>query len=107
MNKPVYFIKHNLFELNSCIANFVLTTSNDNENAQEASYRVRCRVAKALEAHAIAENLISPCIKDVVQCMLGEKAAKQIDIVPFSPIILCHEELMTYQSISRPQLYNE
>jgi hypothetical protein len=31
----------------------------------------------------IAEKLIGPSIKDVVQCMLGEKAAKKIDFVPF------------------------
>jgi hypothetical protein len=41
-------------------------------------------VAKALEAHTIAENLIGPCIKDVVQCMLGERVAKETDIVHFS-----------------------
>jgi hypothetical protein len=41
-------------------------------------------VAKALEAHTIAENRIGPSIKDVVQCILGEKAAKKIDIVHFS-----------------------
>jgi cytochrome c551/c552 len=34
-------------------------------------------VAKALEAHTIAENLIGPSTKDVVQCMLGEKVAKK------------------------------
>jgi hypothetical protein len=42
------------------------------------------RVAKALEAYTIAQNLMGPSMKDVVQCMLGEKAAKKIDIVPFS-----------------------
>jgi hypothetical protein len=41
-------------------------------------------VAKALEAPTIAENLIGPCIKDVVQFILDEKAAKKIDIVPLS-----------------------
>ncbi|XP_074980743.1 zinc finger BED domain-containing protein 5-like [Caretta caretta] len=42
------------------------------------------QVAKASEAHTIAESLIGPCIKDVVHCMLGEKAAKRIDMVPLS-----------------------
>jgi hypothetical protein len=70
--------------LKSGITNFVPTTSNDNENALEASYQVCYQVAKASESHTIAENLIGPCIKDVVQCMEGEKAAKKIDIVPFS-----------------------
>jgi hypothetical protein len=99
MNKPVDFMKRNLVESNSCIANFISTTSNDNENKLEASYRVSYRVARASEADTIAENLIGPCLKDVVQCILGEKAARKIDIVPFFPIILCHEELMTYQAM--------
>jgi hypothetical protein len=99
MNKPVDFFKRKLVESKSCIANFVSTTSNDNENALEGSYRIIYQVTKALEAHMIAENLIGPCIKDVVQCMLGEKFAKQIDIVNFFSIMLCHEELMTYQAM--------
>jgi hypothetical protein len=70
MNKPVDFFKCKLVELKTCIDNFV-STNNDNENAQEASYRVIYRVAKALEAHTIAEILIGPCIKDVAQCVLG------------------------------------
>jgi hypothetical protein len=77
------FFKRNLVESKSYISNFVSTTSNDNENALEASYRIRYRVAKDLEAHAIAENLIGPSIKDVVQCMLGENVAKKVDIVHF------------------------
>jgi hypothetical protein len=66
MNKLVDIFKRNLFESNGCITNFLSTTSNDNENAQEASNRVSYRVAKALQAHAIAENIIGPCIKDDV-----------------------------------------
>jgi hypothetical protein len=79
-NEPVDFFKRNLVESNSCIANFVSTTINDNKNAQEASYRFSYRVAKALKAYTIAENLIGPCIKDVVQCMLGEKATKRLTL---------------------------
>jgi hypothetical protein len=94
MNKPVDFMKRNLVGSNSCIANFVSTTSNDNENALEISYRVSYRVARASEADTIAENLIGPCLKDV-----GEKAARKFDVVPFFPIILFHEELMTYQAM--------
>jgi hypothetical protein len=107
MNKPVDFFKRKLVESKSFIANFVSTTSNDNENALEASYRISYRVAKALEAHTIAENVIGPCIKDVVHCMLGEKVAKKDWHCAFFSIILCHEELMTYQAMQRSQLYNE
>jgi hypothetical protein len=84
MNKPVDIFKRKPVESNSCIANFVSTTSNGNENAQEALNSVSYQVEKASEAHTIAENLIGPCIKDVVQCMLGEKAEKKkIDILHF------------------------
>jgi hypothetical protein len=92
MNKPVDFFKRKLVESKNCITNFVSTTRNDNENALEASYRVSYRVAKASEAHVIAENLICSCIKDVVQCMLGGEAAKKMALCIF-PIMLCHEEL--------------
>jgi hypothetical protein len=55
-------------------------------------------VAKALEAHTLAENLIGPCIKYVVQCILGEKAAKR-SAMCLLIIIICHEELMTYKAM--------
>ena len=32
----------------------------------------------------MAENLIGSCAKDIAKCMLGEKAARIIDLVPFS-----------------------
>jgi hypothetical protein len=83
MNKPVNFFKRKLVDSTSCIANFVSTTSNDNENALEASYQIRYQVAKALETHTIADNLISPSIKYVVQCMLGERVAKKTEIVHY------------------------
>jgi hypothetical protein len=75
MNKTVDFLKRKLIASKSGITNFI-STSNDDKNALEASYRVSYRVARASEAHTIAENLIRPCLKDVVQYMLGEKSAK-------------------------------
>ncbi|XP_065254448.1 zinc finger BED domain-containing protein 5-like [Emys orbicularis] len=84
LNKPVDFFKRKLAERKSDITSFISKASTDNENALEASYRVSYRVAKASEAHTIAESLIGPCIKDVVHCMLGEKAAKRTDMVPLS-----------------------
>ncbi|XP_065263663.1 deleted in malignant brain tumors 1 protein-like [Emys orbicularis] len=65
-------------------ASVICAASTDNENALEASYRVSYRVAKASEAHTIAESLIGPCIKKAVHCMFGEKVAKRIDMVPLS-----------------------
>jgi hypothetical protein len=45
-------------------------------------------MTNASEAHTIAECLIEPCLKDVVQCMRGENAAK-ILIWCICPIICC------------------
>uniref|UniRef100_A0A8C3HDY0 Uncharacterized protein n=1 Tax=Chrysemys picta bellii TaxID=8478 RepID=A0A8C3HDY0_CHRPI len=84
LDKPVDFFKQKLAEKKSDITSFISKASTDHENALEASYHVSYQVAKASEAHTIAESLIGPCIKDVVHCMLGEKAAKRIDMVPLS-----------------------
>jgi hypothetical protein len=37
----------------------------------EASYKVSYHIAHCSEAHTIAENLIIPCVEDIVSCMLG------------------------------------
>ncbi|KAH1168645.1 hypothetical protein KIL84_013235, partial [Mauremys mutica] len=90
LDKPVDFFKQKLANWKSDITSFVSKASTDNENTFEMSYQVSYRVAKASEAHTIAECLIGPCIKDVVHsldivyCMLREKAAKRIDVVPLS-----------------------
>jgi hypothetical protein len=52
--------------------------------ALEASFRVSYRTARSGQAHTVAESLIGPCAKDTTKCMLGEKAAKKIDLVPLS-----------------------
>uniref|UniRef100_A0A452GFY1 DUF4371 domain-containing protein n=1 Tax=Gopherus agassizii TaxID=38772 RepID=A0A452GFY1_9SAUR len=68
----------------SDITSFISKASTDNKNALEASYRVSYQVAKASEVHTIGGSLIGPCIKEVVHCMLGEKAAQRTDMVPLS-----------------------
>ncbi|GBM22866.1 Zinc finger BED domain-containing protein 5 [Araneus ventricosus] len=55
-----------------------------NEKALMASYLVSYRIAQAGEAHTVAENLIKPCVKDIIECMFDEKAAKVIDTIPLS-----------------------
>ncbi|XP_035232558.1 zinc finger BED domain-containing protein 5-like [Stegodyphus dumicola] len=52
--------------------------------ALEASFRVSYRIARSGQVHTIAENLIGPYAKDIAKCMLGEKAAKKIEVVPLS-----------------------
>ncbi|GBN69178.1 Zinc finger BED domain-containing protein 5 [Araneus ventricosus] len=49
-----------------------------------ASYLVSYRIAQAGEAHNVAENLIKPCVKDIIECMFDETAAKVIDTIPLS-----------------------
>jgi hypothetical protein len=73
-----------LIESKSDIINFISIATNDNENALEASYGVSYREGKAAKAHLIAERLIDPCVKDVVQYLLGENVAKMVDMVPLS-----------------------
>ncbi|GBN63780.1 Zinc finger BED domain-containing protein 5 [Araneus ventricosus] len=49
-----------------------------------ASYLVNYRIGQAGEAHTVAENLIKPCVKDIMECMFDEKAAKLLDTIPLS-----------------------
>ena len=60
------------------------SSNKDNENAVEASYRISYRIAKSGKNHTIAENLILPCIKDAVGCMLGEQQVQKINSIPLS-----------------------
>ncbi|XP_050528042.1 zinc finger BED domain-containing protein 5-like [Daktulosphaira vitifoliae] len=82
--KPLDFFKRKRSELLSVkkkIKKHVLT---DNENALIASYMVSYRIAQKGEAHTIAETLIKPCVIDIVTCMLDDKSAKHLSIIPLS-----------------------
>ncbi|XP_072384632.1 zinc finger BED domain-containing protein 5-like [Diabrotica undecimpunctata] len=57
---------------------------NENGNANEAPLIVGLHIAKSGRCHTIAEELIKPCVKDVVQCMLGPDMTKKIDNVQIS-----------------------
>ena len=48
------------------------------------SYLVSYRVAQAGEAHTIAENLIKPCLKDILEYTLDGKATELVGTVPLS-----------------------
>ena len=50
----------------------------------EASFRVSHIIGKQGKPHTIAESLILPCAKIMVECMLGEKEAKKLDKIPLS-----------------------
>ena len=55
-----------------------------NSQALTASYLVSLRIAKTGKPHTIGESLILPAAKDIVSCILGEAAAKKLDVVPLS-----------------------
>lgn len=83
-NKPTDFFRRKYIELRKvqkCISYHSKTV---NEKALMASYFVSYRIAQAGEAHTVAENLIKPCVKDIIECMFDEKAAKVIDTIPLS-----------------------
>lgn len=52
--------------------------------AQEALYRASIRIAKAGKPHTISEQLCLPLVKEMTHIMCGEKAAKQLNLVPLS-----------------------
>jgi len=54
------------------------------KNAQKASYLAIYCIAKKGNPNTIGENLCLPVAKDLVNCMLGEKAAKMLDKIPLS-----------------------
>lgn len=56
----------------------------NNEKVIEASYLISYRIARAGEAHTIAETLIKPCTIDIVKCLLDEEADKLVSIIPMS-----------------------
>lgn len=66
------------------VVSYFGTVNKDKENAVEASYKISYHIAKSGKNHTIAENLIFPCIKDAVGCMLGEESARKIDTIPVS-----------------------
>ena len=55
-----------------------------NKQALEASYLVSLRIAKTGKSHTIGETLVLPAAKDIVKTILGDAAAKKLDIVSLS-----------------------
>jgi hypothetical protein len=61
-----------------------IATGSCNENAVKASFEVSMLIAKAGKPHTIAEELILPAAKDMFIAMVGEKAAKDLNLVALS-----------------------
>lgn len=68
--KPSSFFKRKYEELSAAQERMTYTCKTANEKAILASYLVSYRVAKAGEAHTIAETLIKPCIQDILGVMV-------------------------------------
>lgn len=84
-NKEHTFFKRLEQNLNkSSVISYIKSCNKNLENAVEASYRISYRIAKCGKNHTIAENLILPCIKDAVGCMLGEDQISKISNIPLS-----------------------
>lgn len=81
--KPVDYFQRRLNELRQGRKN-ITSFSQSNINGVEASFVASLRIAKCGKAHTIGESLILPAAKDIVRCVLGEKSAKQLDIVSLS-----------------------
>ncbi|GBM03733.1 Zinc finger BED domain-containing protein 5 [Araneus ventricosus] len=82
--KPTDFFRRKYIELRKVQKCILYHSKTVNEKALMASYLVSYRIAQVGEAHTVAENLIKPCVKDIIECMFDEKAAKVIDTIPLS-----------------------
>lgn len=58
--------------------------TNFNENIVKASYLASLIIAKDGKPHTIGETLVLPAAKEIVRCVLGDKAAKEIEKVSLS-----------------------
>lgn len=83
VDKPIEFFQRKS-ELckreNQCMAKFV----NIDKKLVKASYLASYRIAKEGKPHTIGETLLLPVAKDMVEAVLGEKAAKEIEKIPLS-----------------------
>ena len=58
--------------------------SEDHKNPLISTYKISFRIAQQDEAHTIAENLIKPCAKDLVESMIGKNYVGNIEAVLLS-----------------------
>jgi hypothetical protein len=81
-DKPSDFLKRKCNEILASQKTMTTLAKTNNEKVLEASYLISYRVARAGEAHTIAETLIKPCTIDIVKCLLDEKAVNLVSNIP-------------------------
>ena len=82
-DKPIAFFQRKLDELRQSKA-MILSCVTPVAKAQEASYCASLRIAKAGKPRNIGEELCLPLAKEITRIMCGEKAARQLNLVPLS-----------------------
>jgi hypothetical protein len=88
ISKPREFFEEKLRSFKKQKTNFQKTLA-VNEKVLLASYKVAYKVAKCKKPHTIAEQLILPATKDIVETLFGESYAKQLDNIPLSNDTIC------------------
>ena len=83
-DKPSYFFRRKYGELTKAQKIISCHLKTVNEKTLMASYLVSYRVVLAGEAHTIAKNLVKPCVKGIVECMLDGKVTELVGTVPLS-----------------------
>ncbi|XP_076314944.1 protein FAM200B-like [Tachypleus tridentatus] len=54
--------------------------------ALEASYRIALKIAQTKKPHTVGEDLIKPCILEVMKAILGEQQAHQLRAISYRMI---------------------
>jgi hypothetical protein len=82
-HKPLEYFQRKLSDL-SASKDQTMSFSRVNTKAEEASYKVSLKIAKAGKPHTIGQPLLLPAAKDMASSVLGEKVAKQLESIPLS-----------------------
>jgi hypothetical protein len=82
-HKPLEYFQRKLSDL-SASKRQIMSYSGVNMKAVEASYKVSLRIAKAGKPHTNGESLLLPVAEDMTSSVLGEKVAKQLELIPLS-----------------------
>nr|XP_025038552.1 zinc finger BED domain-containing protein 5-like [Pelodiscus sinensis]XP_025038553.1 zinc finger BED domain-containing protein 5-like [Pelodiscus sinensis] len=105
-SKPLDFFQNKLTEFKESEKIMMTTvTGSDNTRAMEASNWVAQLITKTGKPHAIGEELILPAAKTIVNTMLGERACKQINLIPLSNNTVQHRTEEMAENV-RKQLMN-